>query len=68
MAITVECYGELKNFNTSEEAMRFFLECMLWSEGSERSRYYQIFTQLARGLKYCSDETNNYTLLKSMEK
>ena len=68
MTITVKCYGELKNYNTKEEAMKFFLECMAWSEGSERDRYSQIFTQLARGLEYCSDEINNYTTLYNMQR
>ena len=48
--------------------MKFFLECMAWSEGSERNRYSQIFTQLAKGLKYCSDEINNYTTLYNMQR
>ena len=56
MTVTVKCYRELKTFNTTKEAKEFFLNCMAWSGGSELERYSKIYTQLSRGLTYCSDE------------
>ena len=32
------------------------MEGMMCSEGAERERYTQIYTQLASGLTYCTDK------------
>lgn len=48
-------YGELTTFNSRKEAMDFYLQCMTFSEGSERERYSMIYTDLANGEEYASD-------------
>jgi hypothetical protein len=68
MTIFVKCYGELKLFNSVEDAKGFYMEGLLSTEGSEQQRYTQIYTQLCNGLSYCSDETDNYRVLKNMER
>lgn len=44
--ITVICYGVPKVFRTREEAINFFTEGFLMSEGSERDRYADILFKL----------------------
>ncbi len=39
-----------------KEALVFFLEGMMWSEGSERDRYADIYCQLVEGRSVVSDE------------
>ena len=55
---TVICstYGREKKFKSREDAIMFFKECVMCSEGSEQSRYVSILMQLMNGDKYCSDE------------
>lgn len=55
---TVICstYGREKKFKSRKGAINFFKECMMYSEGSEQSRYISILMQLMDGDKYCSDE------------
>ena len=64
MKIKTVCYGKLKEFKSVKEAKDFYLECMMCSEGSEQSRYVQIYTQLCNGLTYCSDEEYDYDNLR----
>ena len=55
---TVICstYGREKKFKSRKDAIKFFKECVMCSEGSEQSRYVSILMQLMNGDKYCSDE------------
>ena len=64
MKIKTVCYGELKEFKSVKEAKDFYLDCMFNSEGSEQSRYVQIYRQLSDGLTYCSDEEDDYDNLR----
>ena len=64
MSIKTVCYGKLKEFKTAKQAKDFYLDCMRHSEGSEQSRYVQIYIQLCDGLKYCSDEEDDYDNLR----
>lgn len=50
------CYDTKRVWDSREEAMKHFLECMNYSEGSERDRYVNIYTKLAEGMMICSDE------------
>ena len=50
------CYGERKEWKHRDEAMKFFMQGILESDGSERERYEIILTRLMLGLKECSDE------------
>ena len=54
--ITTVCYGQMKNWNSREEAIRFFKEGIANSEGSEQERYTRIVMQLEAGKTYCTDE------------
>lgn len=54
--IRTVCYGQEKDFNSREEAERFYLDCIMWSDGSERDRYYTILVALIQGENYCTDE------------
>lgn len=39
-----------------KDALAFYLEAMMNSEGSEQDRYTTIYCQLKEGQKVCSDE------------
>ena len=58
MANKIVCstYGKEQEFKTRKEAINFFNECIMGSEGSEQSRYVSILMQLMNGDTYCSDE------------
>lgn len=48
--------GREKKFKSRKDAINFFKECIMYSEGSEQSRYVSVLMQLMNGDKYCSDE------------
>lgn len=50
------CYGEEKVWDSREEAMDFFFQGMMASEGSEQQRYNNIYLKLRLGMEVCSDE------------
>ena len=50
------CYGETDEWDSREAAMKFFLEAMCGSEGSENDRYAKIYVELVLGYPICSDE------------
>ncbi len=54
--VTTQCYGEKKTWDRREDALEFFLEGMLNTEGSEQSRYASIYSQLKAGADFASDE------------
>lgn len=54
-AIKTTCYGKTDVWDSREEALAFFLKAMMGSEGSEQSRYTQIYTELLEGRMECSD-------------
>lgn len=49
------CYGKEQTWDKKEDAIEFFIDCMLNSEGSERDRYCNILAALKAGLKVCKD-------------
>lgn len=53
--VVCKCYGKEKEFNSREEAKKFYWEGALCSEGSEQSRYINILADLDAGKKYCTD-------------
>lgn len=55
--VKTKCYGEIQVWDNREEAVDFFLEAMMNSEGSEHERYSAIYIQLMNGLDFCSDES-----------
>lgn len=54
--ITTICYGKKDTWQSREEALAFFLQAMVGSEGSEQERYSNIYLQLCLGMTQCSDE------------
>lgn len=53
--VQVTCYGQTKTWER-KDAINFFLEGMMSSDGSERERYANIYCQLVAGYKIVSDE------------
>ena len=49
------CYGKERIWDKKEEAIEFFIDCMLNSEGSEKERYCNILSSLKASLKVCKD-------------
>lgn len=49
------CYGKERIWDKKEDAIEFFVDCMLNSEGSERERYCNILSSLKGNLKVCKD-------------
>lgn len=50
------CYGREEIWDSKEDAIMFFLECMASSEGAERERYLNILVKLKSGEKVCTDD------------
>jgi hypothetical protein len=46
MSVKIKCYGEVKEFETRQEAINFFTECLRISEGAEFDRYMHILCEL----------------------
>lgn len=54
--VIVHNYGKDRTFDDRQEAIDFYEECVLGSEGSERERYVEILIDLRSGKTYCSDK------------
>lgn len=54
--ITTVCYGRTREWTSVEEALQFFLVCILSSDGSEKKRYERIVVGLKSGKTMCTDE------------
>lgn len=54
-AVKTICYGKERLWDKKEEAIEFFIDCMLNSEGSEKERYCNILSSLKANLKVCKD-------------
>lgn len=57
--VTTVCCGQKKVWNDREEAMAFYLEAMMNSDGAEHDRYSGIYLQIQNGLNYCTDEDDD---------
>lgn len=53
-SVATVCYGERQVWKSRREAMNYFLEGMMCSEGSEQ-RYATVYSKLVAGEKECSD-------------
>lgn len=42
-------------FKSKKEAIKFYVDCVIWSEGSARNRYAEVIAQLECGKTYCTD-------------
>ena len=54
--VIVHNYGKDRTFDDRQEAIDFYEECVLGSEGSERDRYVVILIDLRSGKTYCPDK------------
>lgn len=54
-SVKTVCYGEGKHWDDRKDAINFFAEGMVSSEGSEKDRYATILSQLLEGETVCSD-------------
>lgn len=50
------CYGKKRTWGSREEAIDFFSEGVLNSEGSEQQRYLKILVDLTLGKNICKDK------------
>lgn len=50
------CYNRRKEWNDRKDAIGFFRNAMMNSEGSEHERYFKIWSDLEAGETICSDE------------
>lgn len=56
--VKVICYGEERTFDDRQEAIDFYEDCVLNSEGAERDRYIEILNDLRSGKLVCSDKVD----------
>ena len=49
------CYGTKQEWTSRNEAIRFFMEGIAATEGSEQERYTNILLQLLEGKTICKD-------------
>ena len=54
-AVTI-CYNHREEWNDRQEAIKFFRDAMMNTEGSEHERYFKIWSELEAGETVCSDE------------
>lgn len=50
------CYGKRREWESRNEAIAFYVDCMLHSEGAEQERYLEIYIDLMAGKTLCLDE------------
>ena len=55
-AVKTICYNKEQVWDSREEAMQFFLDAMMGSDGSERERYAIILAKLKLGMEVCDDD------------
>lgn len=49
-------YGQERKWDDRRDAIAFFVDCMLSSEGAEQERYLKIYLDLMTGKTVCKDE------------
>lgn len=53
--ITTICYGHIDKWQDRAEAVKYFYECALASEGAEKERYVNIMMELMGGSNFATD-------------
>lgn len=56
--IEITCYDEKSLWTNRNDAINFYKECYLCSDGHEKERYAKILSELYSGKNECSDETD----------
>lgn len=54
--IKIICYGRTEEWESREEAIEYFGQAAMCTEGSERERYMNIYFDLLDGKEICIDE------------
>lgn len=54
--VTTVCYKQERRWNSRNEALDFFMDAMMNSDGAEHDRYVRIYDRLNLGLDYCTDD------------
>ena len=54
--VVTVCYGKKREWESRNEAIAFYVDCMLNSEGAEQERYLEIYLDLMAGKTLCLDE------------
>ena len=49
-------YGQERKWDDRRDAIAFYVDCMLGSEGAEQERHLKIYLDLMTGKKVCKDE------------
>ena len=53
--ITTICYGRIDKWDDRVKAVKYFYECALCSDGSEKERYVNIMMDLMAGANLATD-------------
>ena len=53
--VTIKCYNKEEQMERTD-AIRFYKEAAMCSDGCEKERYMKILMDLYDGLTYCSDK------------
>lgn len=65
MMITIVCYNQIETWHRRENAIDFFYDCMLNTEGAEQKRYINILIDLNDGRNKCHDGSSiSYDIAK----
>lgn len=60
--VTVCCYAFIERWNNRDNAIRFYAEAIVATEGAERDRYVAVMEDLVSGKDICTDGCSNYEL------
>lgn len=58
-SVTTICYNQKQHWDNRQDAIDFFYDGMMSTEGSESNRYQKIYSELISGKKICTDEESD---------
>lgn len=58
-SVTTICYNQIRHWDNRQDAIDFFYDGMVSTEGSESDRYQKIYGELISGEKICTDEESD---------
>ncbi|MCD8300215.1 MAG: DUF4314 domain-containing protein [Clostridiales bacterium] len=56
LEVTTVCYGQTREWSSRRDAMDYFLQGIISTEGSEQERYAKIYAELQTCFRLCTDE------------
>ena len=54
--VTTITYGKAEEWDTRQDAIKFFIDAINGCEGAERDRYVNVYMKLINGYDVCSDD------------